>query len=337
MTRAVELARAGQVTEARQVQLSEAGPLADRLERLTNQLVNVAEADMLERIEASQRAYDASRTVVLAFALGSIVLALGLGYLFSWSIVGPLTQIAGQLRRVAAGEFAERVAVANRDELGALAGDVNRTSEELGSLYQQIEERTAQLQRSVAELEALGEVGRAVGASLDLDTVLRSIVASACSLARADGGAVHVLDEATDRFELTVKLGMGPELTPLIQSMPAHSTSTLVGRAAQRGEPVQIEDVALAEGYAPKEAVLAAGIRALLAVPLLREGHLIGGLLVIRKEPGAFSAETIELLRTLRRRSRHWRSTTPSCSRRSSRRVASSRSRAGTSPSSSPT
>jgi CHASE3 domain sensor protein len=56
VTGAVERARAGQVEEAREVQLSEARPLADRLERLTNQLVNVAEADMLEQIEASQRA-----------------------------------------------------------------------------------------------------------------------------------------------------------------------------------------------------------------------------------------------------------------------------------------
>ena len=122
VTRAVELARAGQVTEARQVQLSEAGPLADRLERLTNQLVNVAEADMLERIEASQQAYDTSRMVVVALVLGSIVLALGLGYVFSWSIVGPLTQIAARLRQIAAGEFTGRVEIVNRDELGALAG-----------------------------------------------------------------------------------------------------------------------------------------------------------------------------------------------------------------------
>ena len=81
------------------------------------------------------------------FALGSIILALGLGYVFSWSIVGPLTRIAGRLRQIAAGEFAERIDVANRDELGALAADVNRTSAELGSLYQQIEERAQELQR----------------------------------------------------------------------------------------------------------------------------------------------------------------------------------------------
>jgi signal transduction histidine kinase/CHASE3 domain sensor protein len=298
VTHAVELARAGQVAEAREVQLDQARPLADRLERLTNQLVNVAEAGMLERIEASQRAYDASRIVVVGIALGSIILALGLGYVFSWSIVGPLTRIATRLRHIAAGEFTEHVTVANRDELGALAADVNRTSEELGSLYQQIEERTAQLQRSVAELEALGEVGRAVSASLDLDTVLRSIIANACSLARADGGTVHVLDEATDRFEMAAELGMVAGVIRLIQSLPAHSESTLVGRAALRREPVQIEDAVIAEGYAPKEALLAAGIRALLAVPMLREGHVIGALVVTRDMPGAFSAETIELLKS---------------------------------------
>jgi signal transduction histidine kinase/CHASE3 domain sensor protein len=298
VTEAVERARAGQVTEARELQRTEARPLADRLERLTNQLVNVAEADALERIEASQHAYDTSRMVVVGLALGSIVLALGLGYVFSWSIVGPLTQIAGRLRKIAAGEFAERVDVINRDELGALAADVNRTSEELGSLYRQVEERTAQLQRSVAELEALGEVGRAVSASLDLDTVLRSIIANACSLARADGGTVHVLDEASDRFEIAAELGMSAELTRLIQSIPAHSGSTLVGRAALRREAVQIEDAAEAEGYTPKEAVLASGIRALLAVPMLREDHVIGALVVTRNAPGAFSAETIELLKS---------------------------------------
>jgi signal transduction histidine kinase len=75
----------------------------------------------------------------MAFALGSIALALGLGYTISWSLVGPVKEIEKRLNQVAAGDFAQRVDVVNRDELGALATDVNRMCEELGRLYQQLE------------------------------------------------------------------------------------------------------------------------------------------------------------------------------------------------------
>jgi len=135
----VELIRAGRVTDAHDMQLRQASPLADRLERLTNQLVNKAEADMVAGIEASTQAYSAARIIVIAFALGSIALALGLGYAISWSLIGPVKQIEAQLDQVARGDFTPRVQVANRDELGALAANVNRTSEELGRVYQQLE------------------------------------------------------------------------------------------------------------------------------------------------------------------------------------------------------
>jgi CHASE3 domain sensor protein len=76
----VELIRASRVAEAREMQLTQAGPLADRLERLTNQLVNKAEADVVAGIEASNEAYATSRWIVVGFALGSILLAIVLGY-----------------------------------------------------------------------------------------------------------------------------------------------------------------------------------------------------------------------------------------------------------------
>jgi signal transduction histidine kinase/DNA-binding NarL/FixJ family response regulator len=135
----VELIRAGRVAEARELQLAQIAPLADRLERITNQLVNRAEANMVAGIEASDQAYATSQWIVVAFALGSIVLALILGYVMSLSLIGPVTEVEARLKQIAAGDFSQRVRVINRDELGALAANVNRTSEQLGCLYQQLE------------------------------------------------------------------------------------------------------------------------------------------------------------------------------------------------------
>ena len=97
VTHAVELIRAGDVTQGREVQLTQAGPLADRLERLTNELVNKAEFDMVARIDTSQEAYLTSRRVVIGFAIGSIALALVLGYAISWSLIGPVQQMEARL------------------------------------------------------------------------------------------------------------------------------------------------------------------------------------------------------------------------------------------------
>src|SRR5260370_3549628 len=135
----VELIQGGRTTEAREIHLQQATPLADELERLTNRLVNKAEADMVAGIDASAQAYATSQSIVIAFALGSIALALALGYAISWSLIGPGKEIEARMNQVAAGEFTQRVHVANRDELGALAANVNRMCEDLQRLYQQLE------------------------------------------------------------------------------------------------------------------------------------------------------------------------------------------------------
>ncbi|MGO4833657.1 hypothetical protein AB4144_15430, partial [Rhizobiaceae sp. 2RAB30] len=75
----MKLIQAGKTEEARRVQLAQIVPLADRLERLTNQLVNIAEADMVAAIEKAEGAYGTSRWIVISFAAGSILLALALG------------------------------------------------------------------------------------------------------------------------------------------------------------------------------------------------------------------------------------------------------------------
>jgi signal transduction histidine kinase len=151
-TRVLELTRDGRTSEARQVQTSELASLADRLERLTNQLVNRAEADMASGVDASRAAYETSRVYVVAFALGGFLLTLALGYAISRSIVAPLQEIDERLNRIAAGDFSQRVVVTNRDELGALAQHVNLACEELRELYQRLEDASRHKSQFLANM-----------------------------------------------------------------------------------------------------------------------------------------------------------------------------------------
>ena len=152
VTKVVELIRAGKAAEGRELQLAQASPLADRLERLTNQLVNRAAADMVTRTETSETAYLTSRRVVIGFAVGSIGLALILGYTFSWSLIGPVREMNSRLKQIASGDFSQHVEVPNQDELGTLAANLNRMNDELGRLYQQLETANRHKSRFLANV-----------------------------------------------------------------------------------------------------------------------------------------------------------------------------------------
>jgi signal transduction histidine kinase len=139
VTQVVELIRAGRAVEGRELQITQASPLADRIERSMNELVNKAEADIVASVEASHEAYLVSRRTVIGFALGSIALALVLGFAISWSLIGPVKQMDARLKEIASGDFSKAVEIPNRDELGALAANLNHMNKELERLYQQLE------------------------------------------------------------------------------------------------------------------------------------------------------------------------------------------------------
>jgi signal transduction histidine kinase len=139
MTQAIVRTAEGGLADAREIHRVQATPLADRLERLTNELVNKAEAEMVGKVENSHTTYMTSQKMVMGFAVGSMGLALILGYALSWSLLGPVQRMDVQLHQIAQGDFSQRVTVPNRDELGTLAANLNRMTEELGRLYQQLE------------------------------------------------------------------------------------------------------------------------------------------------------------------------------------------------------
>jgi signal transduction histidine kinase len=167
-------------------------------------------------------------------------------------------------------------------------------------LLQELQQRTRELVRSVEELKALGEVGQAVSSTLDLETVLTRIVSHAVQLSGTDGGAIYEYDEQSEEFLLRATDHMEEELINALRANPPRLGDGVVGRAALSREPIQIADIADTAAYAPRMRVLLArfGFHACLAVPLLREDRIIGGLVVRRKSAGEFRPEVIELLQT---------------------------------------
>jgi signal transduction histidine kinase len=167
-------------------------------------------------------------------------------------------------------------------------------------LFNELQARTEQLTRSVDKLTALGEVSGAVSSTLDLETVLNTIVSRAAQLAGADGASIHEYDEATGEFQMRATHNYDPELVESLRAMPIKIGEGLMGRAAERREPMQVPDISREGAYQShlRDILLRMGHRALLAVPLVREDQVIGALAVNRRAPGEFPPEVVELLKT---------------------------------------
>jgi len=167
-------------------------------------------------------------------------------------------------------------------------------------LFKELEARTQDLTRSVGELRALGEVGQAISSTLDLGTVLNAIVSRAVQLSGLDGGVVFEYDEAAEEFAQRAMTGTSGTLAEARRTTRIRKGEGVLGRTAITLEPVQVADIVLPGAYEGRlrEILIDSGVRAILAVPMVREGQLIGCLAVTRNQPGDFPAETIDLLRT---------------------------------------
>jgi signal transduction histidine kinase len=168
-------------------------------------------------------------------------------------------------------------------------------------LFAELQAREAELTRSVDELSALGEVGRALSSTLDLPTVLDTILTQANELAGTDGGVIYEFTSEDQRFRLLrASETFDAEFLAAIRATPLVYGEGAVGRAAALREPVQIPDVQDPSAYSStvRDAVLAAGYRALLAVPLISEDEVLGALIVNRRTPGEFEPRVVEVLRT---------------------------------------
>jgi signal transduction histidine kinase len=164
-------------------------------------------------------------------------------------------------------------------------------------LFDEVQLRTQELARSVEGLRALGEVMQAVNSTLELETVLSTIVAKAVQLSRAEAGVIYVFDEIQQAFYLRATYGLSEELIAAMKEQYL-GTSDAIRQATRDGKPRQAADVRDEPPNPVREIAMRAGFRARLVVPLISADRVVGALVVRRKQVGEFSEDTVDLLRT---------------------------------------
>ena len=165
-------------------------------------------------------------------------------------------------------------------------------------LVQELEARRAELARKVDELEALREVGEAVGSSLDVDHVLATIAMHAVELSGTDGGSIMEYYEHDRCFMVRATYQTEPTVIDRLRTIRIELDETLVGRATKERRPVAVTDLSAVDLDPHLRILFESGWRSVLAVPMLREEQIVGALVVRRKRTGTFTTETVELLET---------------------------------------
>jgi signal transduction histidine kinase len=219
-----------------------------------------------------------------------------------WVVLLDVTAERDQTRRIQQKAYEmtllqEKEALLNRS-LEAVNAALRATQRELETSQEALIRRSRELSDAVEELRALGEVSQAVNSTIDLETVLTTIVAKATQLSKTEAGAIYVFDDAGQEFQLHATFGLDDAVVAKIKDRHIHIGESAIGQAAKEGRPIQIPDVQKDPSSLVLDVIVRAGFRALLIVPLLATERIVGALVVRRKQPGEFSNSTVDLLQT---------------------------------------
>jgi len=268
------------LAQARQHSLVVDQLLASIVQELTGAAIAARQRVVAEAATATQ----VSQIVVTA----AVLIGALLSFLVLRSIVLPLRRLVVAMDGLNAGNVAVAIPEAGPDEIGAMA----RT---LGMFRDTLKE----LRETLAQFEALRGVGRAVGSTLDLQTVLSIVVGRAVEFSRAQAGMIYEYDEVARAFRFRTSHGAEEELTELLKGDPIRLGEGAISTAAVIGSPAQLRDLLSNRELAVPtlwDALARLGYRALIVAPLLHEERILGGLVVARREAGEFSQEIVSLI-----------------------------------------
>lgn len=149
-------------------------------------------------------------------------------------------------------------------------------------------------------LAVLADVSAMLSSSLHQPELVQAVLSQVGRLLRCDGAFLCEFDEAGDALVFRGSHGLPPQVARTMQQAPPLPRGRgTFSQLAQSSEPLMVPDLTI-EGAMRSPFLpwfVNAGFRAMLGVPLMREGRTMGGLVVFRRAAGAFGDDEIDLLR----------------------------------------
>ncbi|HEV2357535.1 MAG TPA: SpoIIE family protein phosphatase [bacterium] len=216
--------------------------------------------------------------IELTWLLAYVGLGLGLAWVLGGELSAPIQALVRGARRIGRGEVGYRVPVRRTDELGELAGAFN--------------EMSAQLERSVSEMNALQAVSDAALSTVRLDELLPPLVQRIVAALGGDSGAAWFVDDTTG--ELVAPEAFGGDVPGTARRL--QPGEGLAGRTALGYRAVQVADPDALRAI--DEDLAAHGVQAALSVPLRAGGQAIGVVQVLSQRAREFGPRDVRLLET---------------------------------------
>lgn len=233
------------------------------------------------------------RLIPTAIVLLIVVLVIGL--FLTNRLVDPLRQLAIAAHQIGAKQWDTPLPSATNDEVGLLTRTIKEMAMQLSGLFDTLEEKVVD---RTHQLEAVATLSSYLNAILDIDQLLSELVVQIQENFDYYHVQIYLFDETEENLILAAGTGeAGRIMMQESFSISADTPTSIIARAARRSEVVSIEDVRESEDWLPNENL--PGTCSEMAVPIIREGKVVGVLDVQEASVGGLDEGDANLLRSL--------------------------------------